>query len=85
MKDPADRDPTQSQLILERLKATPGTWVPMPELHRVSGAYAVHSRVSELRSDGHDIRVRVQGSRPRKSFYRLDAMRAQSPNDKAQA
>lgn len=43
----------------------------MPELAAASGAYAVHSRVSDLRADGHQIEVRVEGTRPRRSYYRL--------------
>lgn len=71
MNHPENQEPTQAALILQRLMRTPGEWVAMPELSRVSGAYAVHSRVSELRSSGHDIRVRIQGSRPRTSCYRI--------------
>lgn len=62
---------TQADKILARLALTPGQWVPMPELASVSGAYAVHSRVSDLRSAGHIIDVRVEGTRPRRSAYRL--------------
>lgn len=42
--------PSQSSLVREHLLARRGAWVPMPELARVSGAYAVHSRVAELRA-----------------------------------
>lgn len=66
-------EPTQAELILARLRRTPGQDVPMPELAAVSGAYAVHSRVAELRGDGYRIECRVRGSRPRHSFYRLVA------------
>lgn len=64
-------DPTQAERILQRLRATPGEWVPMPELARVSGAFAVHSRISELRESGAVIECRQTGSRPRHSFYRI--------------
>ena len=62
---------TQCQAILAELARRHGQWVPMPELAHVSGAYAVHSRISDLRDGGYDIEVRVEGVRPRKSYYRL--------------
>jgi hypothetical protein len=46
---------SQRDRILARLNETPGVWVPMPELVECSGAYAVHSRISDLRKDGHTI------------------------------
>lgn len=66
-----DFSPTQCSLILAELTRRHGQWVSMPELAEVSGAYAVHSRISDLRADGYLIDVRQEGSRPRKSFYRL--------------
>ena len=69
----SNREPRQADLILARLQQTPGEWVPMPELYRCSGAYAVHSRISELRDDGHRIECRIRGARPRCSMYRLIA------------
>lgn len=63
--------PSQCQAILDELLKTPGQWVPMPQLVVVSGAYAVHSRVSELRDRGHHIEARVEIGRPSKSFYRI--------------
>lgn len=68
---PDHENPTQADKILERLQRTPGEWVPMPELWEVSGAFAVHSRISELRARGHAIEVKVVGSRPRCSAYRI--------------
>lgn len=73
MRTDEDREPTQAGLILETLRARAGRWVAMPRLYRVSGAYAVHSRISELRGDGYRIECKVRGSRPRRSFYRLIA------------
>lgn len=70
--------PSQSTLILARLTdVTPsdvGGWVPMPILSAVSGAYAVHSRVAELRSRGHTITNRIEHTKDgvRKSWYRLE-------------
>lgn len=44
---------TQRDLVLMELQKNAGEWVPMPQLVRASGAYAVHSRVSDLRSPRH--------------------------------
>jgi len=65
---------TQCSVILARLKRARGRWVPMPELARVSGAYAVHSRISDLRERGHAIpRPRIERrGRMLLSAYRLD-------------
>lgn len=49
------RGPTQNERVLLALQETPGEWVPMPALVRASGAYAVHSRVADLRRAGHRI------------------------------
>jgi hypothetical protein len=46
---------TQCEAILARLERARGKYVSLPELARVSGAYAVHSRISDLRAWGHDI------------------------------
>jgi len=66
---------SQCDKILARLKETPGEWVPMPELYRVSGAMAVHSRIADLRGLGFTIghrNERREGSRATHSFYRLE-------------
>ena len=64
---------SQNARILAALEAAGGAWVPMPDLAAASGAYAVHSRVAELRLRGHDIGHRNErdGRRVR-SFYRLE-------------
>lgn len=62
---------TQNEAVLAELSKHHGEWVPMPQLAQASGAYAVHSRISDLRADGHLIETKVEGTRPRKSFYRL--------------
>lgn len=54
------RGPTQNERVLAALVAASGEWVPMPDLVRASGAYAVHSRVSDLRRMGHRIDHRNQ-------------------------
>lgn len=56
------RGPSQNERVLSELQARIGSWVPMPDLVRASGAYAVHSRVSDLRKDGHQIEQRNQWS-----------------------
>jgi hypothetical protein len=66
-----NESPTQRELILRELLSSTEDWVPMPRLAEVSGAYAVHSRVAELRRKGFVIDCRLKGYRPRKSFYRL--------------
>lgn len=71
--------PTQAQAILDRLQAAKPTdrdgWVPMPTLANVSGAYAVHSRIAELRSRGRRIENRIEQRADglRMSWYRLEA------------
>lgn len=63
---------SQCDLILGRLEQTPGEWVPMPALARVSRAYAVHSRVADLRSRGYQIEHRnLRYGRVIHSQYRL--------------
>lgn len=63
---------TQCARILELLEFAAGDWVPMPELAKASGAFAVHSRVSDLRSWGHVIEQRSErDGRKVRSFYRL--------------
>lgn len=66
---------SQADAILARLQQTPGAWIPMPTLaeepakYGLSKAYAVHSRISELRERGYDIdNETVNG----KSRYRLN-------------
>ncbi len=53
---------SQCEAILLRLSEARGGnfygWVPMPTLCEVSGAYAVHSRISDLRKRGHKIEQR---------------------------
>jgi len=52
---------SQCECILSVLQRSIGIldgWVAMPRLARESGAYAVHSRISELRKRGHRIEQR---------------------------
>lgn len=40
---------SQCDLVLRTLEDSPGEWISMTTLARLSGAYAVHSRISDLR------------------------------------
>lgn len=63
---------SQCERILDYLEYCVGQWVPMPHLTEVSGAYAVHSRIADLRKRGHIIEQRCdQSGRNKHSFYRL--------------
>ena len=68
-------NPSQADKILKRLQAARefDGWVPMPVLSDVSGAYAVHSRIAELRKRGHVIENRTMQAKDgtRMSWYRL--------------
>ena len=47
-------------------------WVTLPQLVAISGGYAVHSRVSDLRKRGYDIeQTSVRRAGKVHSFYRL--------------
>lgn len=75
MNDP-NNNPSQADKILKRLQETPNEWVPMPELAQISGAYAVHSRITNLRKRKLTIPNRQEpdlrgGSRKRLSYYKL--------------
>lgn len=70
--------PSQANRILARLhevkRGDDNGWVSMPVLVKCSGAYAVHSRIAELRERGHLIANRITYARNgvRKSWYRLE-------------
>lgn len=64
-------EPSQCEKILAVLRRRRRRWVPMPQLARAARAYAVHSRISDLREAGWRIECRVRGARPRQSAYRL--------------
>lgn len=89
---PSDSTPKlrQKDLILARLLDTPGVWVPMPELAQAASpegngaGLAVHSRITNLREDGHLIehRRRPDPSGPSgryRSFYRIVVGEAVAP------
>ena len=75
-----DASATQNHLIIARLQATPGQWVPMPELADCSGSYNIHTRIDEIRrTTVHRVENRLErapGSTRKLSFYRII-----SPND----
>lgn len=63
---------SQADRILEALRLAAGGWVQMPGLVRASGAYAVHSRIADLRKRGLRIEQEsVNRGRQVYSFYRL--------------
>lgn len=63
---------SQCDAILLGLTARAGEWVPMPLLARLAGAYAVHSRVADLRRRGYQIDQRnLRHCRKVLSQYRL--------------
>lgn len=63
---------SQCDLIMDVLIVEQGKWVGMPTLAHFSGAYAVHSRVAELRKRGHQIEQRSdRHGRRVLSYYRL--------------
>lgn len=69
---------SQNALVLERLKATPGEWVSMRELERVSGSRRMNSRIAELRKRGAKEGFSIGPARTEhvdgqvRSFYRLE-------------
>jgi hypothetical protein len=64
---------SQCDRILAELESKRGHWVPMPDLARIAGCFAVHSRIADLRKRGHRIES-MQDRHGRKvwSFYRLE-------------
>ena len=63
---------SQSDRIHRRLRESSGEWVDLPELVKCSGAYAVHSRVSDLRKRGVHVEHRnIRHGKTVMSFYRL--------------
>lgn len=63
---------SQCDLVLACLHGHGGDWVPMPLLARHSGAYAVHSRIADLRKRGYQIDHRnLRNGRRILSQYRL--------------
>ena len=66
---------TQNDRILTRLCQAVGDWVSLPDLVACSGAYAVHSRVADLRKAGYVIEQEsVRRAGKVHSFYRLISM-----------
>ena len=77
---------SQCDRIERVLRDRAGEWVPMPDLWRASGAFAVHSRISDLRRRGLAIEHRnerksADGSTH--SFYRLTAAEPLPATDRA--
>lgn len=63
---------SQADRILKHLQAHAGEWCAMTTLWAISGAFAVHSRTSDLRKRGHNIINRTeQVNGVKHSFYQL--------------
>ena len=74
-----DGGKSQTALIKHHLRAKTGEWVAMPELYKVSGAMAVHSRISDLNKPYREAGLRLpyenqtdNSSRPHLSWYRYN-------------
>ncbi len=69
----SNRVRSQCDAILDVLIARRGEWVSMPELSHASGAFAVHSRISDLRQRGYTIDQKSVRTPDRVvySYYRL--------------
>ena len=65
---------SQCDRILAELESNRGHWVAMPDLARIAGGFAVHSRIADLRKRGHRI-SHMNNKRGRKvwSYYRLES------------
>lgn len=68
------RGTSQCEKIAAMLIAKNNEWVPMPDLWKASGAFAVHSRIADLRKRGMSIAHRNERAQDGSihSFYRLD-------------
>ena len=65
---------SQTDKILAQLRYyESGYWIPMPVLVRVSGGFAVHSRIADLRKRGHAIQCKITRKKngAKASFYRF--------------
>jgi hypothetical protein len=67
------RGMSQTDKLIDRLQTDLGTWVSLPTLVGYTGAYAVHSRVSDARKRGCVIEQKTvrQEDGSNHSFYRL--------------
>ena len=66
---------TQNAIILQTLREASGQFVSMPALVLVSGSLNIHSRVAELRKQGHRIESNVKRvGLAKHSEYRLVEM-----------
>ena len=63
---------SQCDRILRALLAHRGEWLPMPYLYSMSGAFAVHSRIADLRRHGYTVETRVEHVKNKvNSYYRI--------------
>lgn len=63
---------TRNRLILAELMRRQGKWVPMTLLAKIGRCFAVHSRISDIREMGFDVRNKIEWrGREAFSFYQL--------------
>lgn len=65
---------SQCERVLTLLKHHLNEWVGMPHLVEYSGSYVIHSRISDLRRQGHSIINRTEkdpATGNRLSYYKL--------------
>lgn len=68
------KKPSQNERLESLFRSRPNEWLPMTDLGRAIGAWAVHSRVADLRAHGMDIENRTQKDDGETlSFYRFNA------------
>jgi len=70
---------TQNARLMEIFRSRPNQWIPMPEIASEISAYAVHSRVADLRRLGWTVvnrQERPGGKGPRLSYYRYEPPQA---------
>lgn len=61
------REPSQCDRVLDALSS--GKWVSVPAIHRKAGTMRLNSRISELRSRGHEIQCEHRKGRGARSFF----------------
>jgi len=63
---------SQCANIFQRLAQFQGKWISMLDLHRISGSFVVHSRISDLRKSGHTIEHKNERINDKiHSYYKL--------------
>jgi hypothetical protein len=63
---------TRTEIVLTKLREKAGDWLALPDLVAAGGGYAIHSRVADLRRQGHTVENKIERKDGEKhSFYRL--------------